>query len=568
MDDCTAPPPPAHSHTRRPSPIVTNQFNYHHITLHTKKNHSIDRYPSKSHAQRLAAKLSVSQGLIVLAATPPTTYPDSDQPVPFRQDRYFFYLTGCNEPGCYVTYDIGKDILTLWLPAIDESRVVWTGRGSTVDEALERYDVDRARYIKADGKVGWRHCLGRRSLVDADAGPCEERLSVAEAIAVVYTDRVWTVPFFGKGARNRRTVMANITGLIERREKLRRAMDACRVIKDEHEIDLIRRANEITAAAHTAVLKNIHLFTNEAEVEAAYTAVCIAKHAKRQGYSPIAGSGPNASVLHYDSNNEDFADRQMLVLDAGCEVECYASDVTRTIPLNKKNPGHWPSEEAERVYRLVEKVQEACIAEMRPGKSFVEITYMARRMTMEGLLELGVLKGDEEEIWKAGTVVGFFPHGLGHHLGLEVHDVSPVAHPPAADTAASSLAEGVLSAGGPPFALPRRFDFANTTSSGPLYSSTAASELEPGMVVTIEPGVYFNRFLLEQFFLSDPKHSQFIDEKVLERYWKVGGVRIEDDILVTRKGYENLTSAPKGEAMLEVVREGARGGCCGRWNGL
>ncbi|KAK4545277.1 hypothetical protein LTR36_003457 [Oleoguttula mirabilis] len=525
------------------------------ITLHTTTGHGIDKYPAKSHAHRLAAKLGVDQGLIVLAATPATTYPDSDQPVPFRQDRYFSYLTGCNEPNCYVTYDIGKDSLTLWLPAIDERRVVWTGRGSTVDEALDKYDVDEARYIQPDGTLE-----GAKGDIDGLALMRKEGFSVGQAIATIYPDQVCMTSFLGRGAREERIMMASLGGLAERRDKLKRSLDACRVIKDEHEIELIRRANEITAAAHTAVLRKIYRITNEAEVDAAYTAVCISKHAKEQAYSPIAGSGPNASVLHYGSNNEDFVDRQMLVLDAGCEVECYASDVTRSIPLNKKHPGHWPSTEAEDVYKLVEKVQEACIAQMKPGKSFIEISYLARRMTMDGLLELGVLKGDKEELWKAGTVLGFFPHGLGHHLGLEVHDVSPIPHPPAAD--ATLEAEGVELAH-LPFTLPPRFNFATTSSASPshLYSTGGGSELEPGMVVTIEPGVYFNHFLLEKFFLSDPKHSQFIDEKVLARYWKVGGVRIEDDILVTRGGYKNLTNAPKGQAMLDVMREGAGHKC-------
>lgn len=589
------------SHRRRPPQRGrAHSLDGLNITVRTTEAHGIDKYPAKSHAQRLATKLGVHKGLIVLAATPASTYPYSDQPVPFRQDRYFYYLTGCNEPDCYVTYNIGKDVLTLWVPAIDESRVVWTGRGSTVDEALEKYDIDEARYIQPDGSLDWRWCvdgLNKMERFKPRDKPYDEVVPVIGSVVfVLYTDDRSLKHMFGngeEGLRSQSIVDCCVRLLAEQREKLRRAMDACRVIKDSHEIELIRQANEITAAAHTAVLQNIHRLTNEAEVEAAYTAVCIAKHAKGQGYSPIAGSGPNASVLHYDSNNEDFGDRQMLVLDAGCEVGCYASDVTRAIPLNTKHPGHWPSKEAEVVYKLVARVQEACIAQMKPGKSFVEITYLARRMTLDGLSEIGVLKGDGEEIWKAGTVMGFFPHGLGHHLGLEVHDVSPVAHPPGPYKL--PLAEGTLEIARAPFALPRRFDFATPGShlysigdesglergmdvtvepgeyfldfahpSSHLYSTADDSALEPGMVVTVEPGLYFNRFLLEQFFLSDPEHSQFIDKEVLERYWKVGGVRIEDDILVTRDGYENLTSAPKGKSMLEVIRKSSEAGCCGR----
>lgn len=204
-----------------------------------------------------------------------------------------------------------------------------------------------------------------------------------------------------------------------------------------------------------------------------------------------------------------------------------------------------------------ESIQEACIGQMRPGNYFIQIARLSQSMMMAGLINLGILKGNPRDIWKAGTVFGFFPHGLGHHIGLEVHDVNPPSRP----TSTSSHSCGLEDLGsedgpsGPPFALPLPFDY--TSSS--LYSTTDAadSKLEPGMVITIEPGCYFNKVLLEKFFLSNPVHRKFIDEEVLSRYMKVGGVRIEDDILITREGSENLTKAPKGERMLEIIREGA-----------
>jgi len=402
---------------------------------------------------------------------------------------------------------------------------------------MEKYDIDEARYIEPDKE---RHDMSTlQSTLDLESSTAKELRHVFS-----FHRHLARLPFQLSTTTIR--VMAAGKG-----GALKHALDSCRVIKDEHEIELIRRANEVTAAAHTAVFKTIHRLTSEAEVEAAYTAVCITKHAKEQAYAPIAGSGPNAAVLHYGANNEDFRDRQMLVLDAGCEVECYASDVTRTIPLNKKRPGYWPSEDAEEVYSLVEKVQEACIKEMRPGKSFIDIVRLSQRMVLRGLLELGILKGGVEEIEKAGTVTGFYPHGLGHHLGLEVHDVSPDPRPSVTSDDLSEASTNAL-----PHPLPPAFDF----SCSSLYSSSGSSAiLEPGMVITIEPGIYFNRFLLEKFFLNDPAQCKFIDREVLDRYWKVGGVRIEDDILVTRDGYENLTSTPKGELMLGLIQEGAKG---------
>jgi len=396
---------------------------------------------------------------------------------------------------------------------------------------MEKYDIDEAQYLPKDVSAPLTHVLLRKPWTLS----CLPKLWFDNHAEGLFDHS-------GEG----KTTQA----------KLREAFDSCRVLKDEHEIGLIRKANEITAEAHKTVLLGLHWFRNESHVDAAYTAVCIANHAKEQSYSPIAGAGPNASVLHYDCNDADFGDSQTMVLDAGCEWHCYASDVTRSFPLNAQNPGHWQSKEAESIYKLVESIQEACIGQMRPGNYFIQIARLSQSMMMAGLINLGILKGNPRDIWKAGTVFGFFPHGLGHHIGLEVHDVNPPSRP----TLTSSHSSGLEHMGsedgpsGPPFALPLPFDY--TSSS--LYSTTDAadSKLEPGMVITIEPGCYFNKFLLEKFFLSNPVHRKFIDEEVLSRYMKVGGVRIEDDILITREGSENLTTAPKGERMLEIIREG------------
>ncbi|KAM3423556.1 hypothetical protein BST61_g983 [Cercospora zeina] len=489
----------------------------------------VDKYPAKTHARRVAEKLNVSEGFILLAATNARNWPNSDMPAPFRQDRYFYYLTGCNEADTFVTYDIGNDKLSLWLPPINKQRVVWYGRGSTIEEALERYDIDAAHYIKPNKSASenfWGLCSDE---------PQHPSMKSSKPIDT---------------------------------KALRHAIDGCRVIKDDHEIALIRRANEITAEAHVNVMKGISQFRNEAEVEAAYMKVCISRKAKIQAYDPIAGSGPNAAELHYSDNTADFGNGQTVVLDAGCEVERYASDVTRTMPINRKHPGHWPSQEAKDIYQLVGFVQESCIKRMLPGVQFIEIFWYAHQLIIEGLLKLGVLVGDQVgTIFAAGTSRAFMPHGLGHHVGLEVHDVAPVPPPPVTQTGAAEVAQherlrAALLRWKPEWtSCLNEAALANITdildSSYSALHSVDAPVLEPGMIVTIEPGVYFNKFLLDNFFLNDPKHRQFIDMKVLKRYMQVGGVRIEDDILITKHGYENITTAPKGEAMLNIIQEHA-----------
>jgi Xaa-Pro dipeptidase len=192
------------------------------------------------------------------------------------------------------------------------------------------------------------------------------------------------------------------------------------MIKDDHEIKLIRKANDISSQAHKQVLANILHYKNEAQVEGLFTDVCISHQAKQQAYDPIAASGPNAGTLHYDANDEDFGDRQLMCLDAGCEFELYASDITRTFPLSTS----WPSKEAENIYKLVERMQETCIERLAPGVRYLDLHVLAHQIAIDGLLTLGILhNGTKEEIYKAGTSRAFFPHGLGHHVGLEVHDV-------------------------------------------------------------------------------------------------------------------------------------------------
>ena len=230
-------------------------------------------------------------------------------------------------------------------------------------------------------------------------------------------------------------------------------------------------------------------------------------------------------------NDEPLAGRQFVCLDAGAEVGLYAADVTRTFPLS----GSWPSHEGKAVYDIVADMQESCIANLRPGIKMITLHVLAHTIAIKGLLKLGILhNGTSSEIYAAGTSKGFFPHGLGHYLGLEVHDVNgkPVMKYGVTECPVLDSTNAFV-----PFALEQ-------------------PELEPGMVVTIEPGIYFNRYELNRAYLNDSIHSKYINKEVLEQYWNVGGVRIEDDILITAEGYEVLTTVPKGEAALEIIRQG------------
>jgi Xaa-Pro dipeptidase len=270
--------------------------------------------------------------------------------------------------------------------------VIWNGRGSTLAEALVKYDVDEVYYSDeaSDYITDWYH-----------------RSCNAGSLYILHDAQSSKRPF------------GRLHGVVDA-TSLQPAMNAARMIKDEHEIKLIKKANDISSKAHREGLANIQNFKNEAQVEGLFLDVCVSQQAKQQAYDPIAASGTNAGTLHYDANNEDFQDRQLMCLDAGCEYELYASDITRTFPLSPR----WPSKEAANIYKLVERMQESCIKRLAPGVRYLDLHILAHQIAIDGLLAMGILhNGTKEEIYKAGTSRAFFPHGLGHHVGLEVHDV-------------------------------------------------------------------------------------------------------------------------------------------------
>ncbi|KAF1844247.1 uncharacterized protein K460DRAFT_397380 [Cucurbitaria berberidis CBS 394.84] len=486
--------------------------------LHLESDSPLEKYPAKQHARRVQEKLGLEEGLIYLPGQAARNNEDSDMPAPFRQLRYFYYLSGCNEPGCHLAYDIRLDMLSLFIPRIDPKRVIWNGRGSTQTEALDKYDVDEVYYVdQLPGFVqDWASC---RSNQRAD----------------LYILHQFEIP---PGFPRLDPRVDSVS--------LQPAMNIARMVKDDHEIKLIRKANDISSQAHREVLANILKFKNEAQVEGLFMDVCISRQAKQQAYDPIAASGPNAGTLHYDANNENFENRQLMCLDAGCEYELYASDITRTFPL----AASWPSKEAENIYKLVQRMQESCIKRLAPGVRYLDLHIRAHQIAIDGLLQLGILhNGTREEIFKAGTSKAFFPHGLGHHIGLEVHDVGQAE--------LMSITRGKAVWDQAPSLYPENFHvpvYDSKTCHSP--TDPQSSHLVEGMVVTVEPGIYFSVYALQHFYLPSPVHSKYINAEVVQHYLPVGGVRIEDDILITHKGYENLTAAPKGDAMLDIIRSG------------
>ncbi|KXJ94893.1 xaa-Pro dipeptidase [Microdochium bolleyi] len=461
------------------------------------------KYPAKAHARRvveyirakhpeaLPSSSGAGSGIFYVEGRADALLEDSDEPVPFRQRRAFMYLTGAAElaDAAYI-YDIATDKSTLFIPPVDPEHVVWAGLPLSAEQALGKYDVDEV-------------------LPNTELNPTLARLGKSQPGATLFAiaNRVAdTVTFLEFGTKN-------LSVLAE-------AIDECRVVKDEYEVALTVAANRISGAAHRKVLERVKGASNEYELQGVFIGECMSRGAKEQAYPCIVASGRDAATLHYVHNNKPLAGKELLLLDAGAEWQCYASDITRTFPISGKF-----SPRARAIYDIVLKMQLDTIAVLKAGVSWDSVHLLAHRVAIEGLQKLGIFKKEStvDEILEARTSAAFLPHGLGHYLGMDTHDTG--GHPDYAD-------------------------------KDPLFRYLRVRrDLPAGSIVTVEPGIYFCDFIIRPY-LEDSKHARFIDEAVLNEYWDVGGVRIEDNILITEDGSVNLTDAVKDPEEMERIIAG------------
>ncbi|KAL8370853.1 hypothetical protein RB595_000951 [Gaeumannomyces hyphopodioides] len=471
-----------------------------------------EKYPAKTHARKVAKELNVQSGLLYLPGLPTQHYEDSDMGPAFRQRRYFFYLTGSTVPDAAVTYDIATDNLILWVPYREPRQELYYGKIPSKEECLAKSDIDDCRYVASIERFISKH--------------------LSNTGAVLYLLHDTQTPHL---EHHRGRITLNTQALLP-------AMDRARVVKTPYEVRQIRKASAVSSAAHKLVLARLRNFRSEADVEATYLASCISNGSQQQAYAVIAGSGPNAATLHYDANNESLEGRQVIVFDAGAEWNCYASDITRTLPI-----GGSFTPEASQIYAIVDAMQRAAIQKVKPGVPYRELHLTAQMAAVTGLLRLGILSGGSaREIFASGVVSALFPHGLGHHVGLEVHDVLSdrlMGHGP---SSLRKIGKRTL--------IPPEFCAAMIRNgSDGKHTWDEVGKLAENMIVTIEPGIYFNREYIKAFAEDEPTRAKFINFGVLERYWAVGGVRIEDMILVKSDGYEIISSAPKGEEALRII---------------
>ncbi|ORY76610.1 peptidase M24, structural domain-containing protein [Protomyces lactucae-debilis] len=418
------------------------------------------KYPARDHLRRVAAALSrpLKSNYILLHGADSIQRGFSDQTYPFDQESNFYYLTGAQSPGWTLLYDIKEDNAVIYIPPQREPRqVAYMGQTESTEQVMASYEVDAAYYHDKLGSAFIQ--FGAKFYTFTDA-------ALMEALA------------------------------------------ACRVIKDKYELVALCTANNITCDAHRSIARQLKHYTSERQAEADFLRACRLAGAPTQAYNPIIASGAHASVLHYGANDASFFDAELVLVDAAAEYNRYAADVTRTYPLSGKF-----SHKARQIYENVYELQMLGISMIRPGQAMQEIHMAVMKRLGEMLVALGFLKCDAETCYKLQLGVAFMMHGLGHQIGLDVHDVSP--------------------------------------SKGSVPQKTESFTLQAGQVITIEPGIYFNESFLQTYY--EGEHGHHFDQEHIASYASVGGVRIEDCLLVTETGFENLTNLPKHIDAIECL---------------
>ena len=391
----------------------------------------------------------------------------------FRQDSDFFYLTGFEEPDSLAVITTEKDPkYTLFVRPRDPEREIWDGRRAGIEGAKSEFGAGEAHPIEEfgakladflDGTEVLYYRLGvNRDLDDA---------IIKEIARMRGLNR--------KPIHPPQTIIDPATIVHE-----------MRVLKSPEELEIMQQAADIAAEAHREAMKAVRPGMKEYQIEALIEQVFRRHGAAAPAYTSIVGAGPNATVLHYINNDGELRDGDLLLVDAGAEYKGYASDITRTFPIS----GRYSPAQRE-IYDLVLKAQMACVEMVRPGVTHDQLKQHSIEVLTEGMVELGLLKGKPEELIKEKKHEKFYMHGLGHMIGIDVHDV------------------------------------------GRYYFGQESRALEPGVVMTVEPGLYIS---------ADSKD-------VPEKYLGIG-VRIEDDVLCTNNGPRVLThKVPKHAEEIEQL---------------
>ena len=423
---------------------------------------------------RRMRELAPGPAIAIFPSVPLATR-NGDVEHPYRADSDVFYLTGFEEPEAVaVLATHGEKPFTLFVRPRDKDREIWTGRRAGVEGAIKAFGADQAFEIsKLDEElsrmIGAAKALFYR-LGGFDAAFDERIASLLRSLR----------------ARSRTGVGAPL-----RIEDPGQIVHEMRLRKEPRELQAMRKAVELTRRGHLAAMKVGRPGAHEYELQAALEREFRGGGGRGWGYYPIVAAGENATVLHYNDNCAQIRDGDLVLIDAGAEVDLYTADVTRTWPAGGRF-----SQAQRACYQLVLEAADHCTARARPGETIDGLHEGAVRILTEGMVKLGLLKGATDQLIKDNAFRKYYMHRTSHWLGLDVHD------------AGSYRGE-----------------------------DGAPRKLEPGMVFTVEPGLY----------IAD-------DDDTAPKELRGIGIRIEDDILITEHGHENLTIAiPRTVADVEAV---------------
>ncbi len=391
----------------------------------------------------------------------------------FRQDSDFLYLTGFEEPEAIAVMKPSEtNPYALFVRPRDPEREIWDGRRAGVEGAMSEFGAHAAFPI-AEFESKLTEILNECEIL-------YYRLGVNRDLDdTIIREIARQRSLNRKPLHPPQTIVDPATIIHE-----------MRVVKSPDEVEIMQTAADIAAEAHVEAMKAARPGMREYEIEALIEQVFRQRGAAGPAYTSIVGGGPNATVLHYINNDAELRDGDLLLIDAGAEYKGYASDITRTFPVN----GRYTKAQRE-IYDLVLKAQMSCVEMVRPGVTHDQLKQHSIQVLTEGMVELGLLKGEPEDLIKEKKHEQFYMHGLGHMIGIDVHDV------------------------------------------GRYYFGEESRALEPGVVMTVEPGIYISP----------------ATKDIPEQYLGIG-VRIEDDVLCTNNGPRILTSkVPKQAEEIEAL---------------
>ncbi len=425
---------------------------------------------------RLMAK--IGNGTAIFRSAPMAVM-HNDVEYTYRQDSDFFYLTGFNEPQAVAVLapHHAEHRFVLFVQPKDREKEVWTGYLCGVDAAKEKYGADAAypiaeldeklpQYLEKSDRIYYH--LGRDRTFN-------------DKILRHYQNLLRTYPKRGTGP----------TGI----EDTGTVLSSMRLVKSEAELQLMRQAADIAVEAHNRAREFTAPGRYEYEIQAEIEHTFKLRGGMGPAYPSIVASGVNACVLHYIENHRQMQDQELLLIDAGCAYGYYNSDITRTFPVGGKF-----TPEQKTLYEIVLEAQKQAITQVKPGSTFNAVHDAAVRVITEGLVELGILKGEIDKLIEEEKYKPYYMHRTSHWLGLDVHDVGVYQH-----------------------------------------GEDKPQILQPGQVLTVEPGLYI---------VPDTKLAE--DQPETDPRWVGIGIRIEDDVLVTQTGHEVLTAGvPKEVAEVE-----------------